>query len=511
MPTPTVATSDRLFSHSLVQIHHGNVFEVLPHLPAKSVNCCVTSPPYWGLRDYKTGLWSGGDPSCNHEKDCQRRYDDRKASTLDGGVADIAAAERALNSFRDWCGKCGARRVDDQLGAEPSPDCGTQGQAQCGRCYVCNCVRWCREVRRVLRDDGVFWLNIGDTYASGPGNRNGQSGSTLASSRTTAANLRDAGSLVSPVTNLPSGNLVGVPWRVALALQADGWMLRSECPWLKRNPMPESVDNRPSKSLEYVFMLTKGGGYFFDMEAVRKASRSVYRSSDFLPNSDKDAKETTKRTAATGASRNGRSDDPVSNGRNFRNSDLWFESVDSPHGICGVEDDLVGLDVTINGFKGAHFATFPESLVAPLVKASTSERGCCVACGAQWRRVVERDRQATRPGNKTKVVDDGQRVANAVSGNRDPQRHVTQTRTLGWEPTCQCLSAGITPCTVLDPFTGSGTTAVVCHLLNRKFVGVELSEEYFEIAKRRIGTRLGAPEYCAVPVVSIEDDLFQEP
>jgi DNA modification methylase len=271
--------------------HLGNCLAVLPTLPSKSAHCCVTSPPYWGLRDYRTALWIGGDQSCGHVREYQPRSERANPSASGIGRGGDYADEqaRASAAYKDVCGRCGAKRVDEQLGAEPLHDCGTLGQAQCGMCYVCNTVRWCREVRRVLRDDGVFWLNIGDTYAGGSlGSR-----------------------------PLVAGNLVGIPWRAALALQADGWVLRSECPWFKRNSMPESAINRPGKSLEYVFMLVKQSKYFFDMDAVRQsASQSDH-----------------------------------SDGRNFRNSDLWLESATVPFGLCGDGDDLVGLDVTINPRK----------------------------------------------------------------------------------------------------------------------------------------------------------------
>lgn len=254
-------------------------------------------------------------------------------------------------------------------------------------------------------------------------------------------------------------------------------------------------------------MLTKGMDYFFDMEAVRQVGRSVDRSSDFIPNSEKDEREDTKRTAATGASRNGRSED-LQSGRNFRNSDLWFESVDAPHGLCGVGDELIGLDVTINGFKGCHFATFPRKLIEPLIKASTSEYGCCSRCGAPWQRVLEKDRVVTRPGLDTKVVTNGERAANDVTGNRDPERHVTQTRTVGWEPTCHC-GADVSPCVVLEPFLGSGTTMLVSNQLGRRCVGVELSKEYHAMAVERMERHLLYPKYSATaPVAPDTDDPF---
>lgn len=487
--------------------HLGSVFDVLPRLPAKSVHACITSPPYWNLRDYRTATWVGGDAACDHTRDFQPRSERANPSASDPGRGGAYADEqaKAMAAYRDVCGKCGARRVDEQLGAEPLHDCDTKGQAQCGRCYVCNTVRWCREVRRVLRDDGVFWLNIGDSFSSGASGQNGTGPRTTMTSPDTGANDRGPR---PRFMGLPSGNLLGIPWRVALALQADGWTLRSECPWFCRNKMPESAATRPGKSLEYVFMLTKGMDYFFDMEAVRQAAKTepharggVCRGGqtagpmDRNGSSQYDAKEQARVYGDAG-------------GRNFRNSDLWFESVDAPHGLCGVGDELIGLDVTINGFKGAHFATFPSKLIEPLIKSSTSERGCCSRCGAPWQRILDKDRVATRPGLDTKVVTKGERAANEVTGNRDPERHVTQTRTVGWEPTCHC-GADVVPCTVLEPFLGSGTTMLVSNQLGRRCTGVELSKEYHAMAVERMERHLLYPKYsAAAPVAPDAYDPF---
>lgn len=194
-----------------VRMYLGHVTDVLARLPERSVHCCVTSPPYWGLRSY---LPDG------HE---QKGF---------------------------------------ELGAEPSPDCGTKGQAQCGRCFVCNMVAVFRGVRRVLRDDGTLWLNLGDSYGGFGGGK--QHGSKQRS---------NPGSVLRPIghgqrTSLADGNLVGVPWRVALALQGDGWVLRQDVIWHKPAPMPESVRNRCTKAHEYVFLLTKGPGVLLRSRAA---------------------------------------------------------------------------------------------------------------------------------------------------------------------------------------------------------------------------------------------------
>ena len=213
----------------------GDAIEQLRTLPDESVHCVVTSPPYWGLRDYGTATWDGGDEDCEHKQDRQPR-NERPREGLQGGTATIDAAEP---SYRDACGKCGARRIDNQLGLEATPEQ-----------YVENMVAVFREIRRVLRKDGTVWLNLGDSYASAwsAGSRRSIVGQTIPPPKDSRGRMGDG---------LKEKDLVGIPWRVAFALQADGWTLRSDVIWAKPNPMPESVTDRPTKSHEYIFMFSK--------------------------------------------------------------------------------------------------------------------------------------------------------------------------------------------------------------------------------------------------------------
>jgi DNA modification methylase len=453
-----------------VRLYQGDVREALALLPARSVHCVVTSPPYWGLRDYGTGTWEGGDPACDHAS---------------GRSNDIAAASP--------CSKCGARRVDRQIGSEPSPDCGTRGQAQCGGCFVCTMVAVFREVRRVLRDDGTLFLNLGDTYSGGKSGRD-DSGD----------NGRFAGPRIDPTPRkptqgLPSGNLVGVPWRVALALQADGWVLRQDIIWAKPSPMPESVRNRCTKAHEYVFLLTKSNRYFYDAEAIRETAEYGYRD---MPNGDLYAHNEERQPGSTTGKH-------PEYGRNKRS--VW--------------------SVASQGFPGAHFATFPPNLIRPMILAGTSERGCCASCGAPWRRVTE-ERKLTRerPNDYVKRTGEegtGNSCANTVAG--------VEVSTIGWVPTCECCGLSLindppgepskrkdedtaaflsrfrsweiklaewysewgaakpvlaaqtlSQCVVLDPFVGSGTVLEVAAEEGRRAVGIDLSADYLrKFAVRR--------------------------
>lgn len=377
----------------------------------RSVQCVVTSPPYWGLRN----------------------YDDPR-----------------------------------QFGLEATPDE-----------YVADLVAIFREIRRVLRDDGVAWLNLGDTYITKPIG----SGSTH-DPKYPGGRDRSEGFCANR-TNRPSDlglkhkDLVGVPWRVAFALQADGWHLRSDTIWAKLNPMPESAEDRPSKAHEYVFLLAKRDRYFYDGEAIKeKAVGDRPGNKTHKGKTAYEAGDTRHRTKA-GLCEMGAVE--------FRNArSVW--------------------EIPLTPFKGAHFATMPRALARRCLMAGTSAKGCCPACRTPWNRLVEKDRVATRPGSDTKVckakATDGEiipgRLDANVVGNRDPQRHVTRTRTVGWEPGCDCGAGDPLPCRAFDPFNGAGTTGVAADALGLDYLGTDLNPEYLAMAARRIA-RPHAPIVSARP------------
>jgi DNA modification methylase len=210
------------------QILVGDVREKLRELPDQSVQTCVTSPPYWGLRDYGTASWEGGDADCAHRVGGQVQDNKAPGAILTGQRPGVDASQ---------CRQCGAVRIDSQIGLEPTPDAFCEALVQVFR-----------EVRRVLKDDGTLWMNLGDSYLAQQGSGfNGQK-------RLDYANLNVK---VKRPANVKPKDLVGIPWLVAFALRNDGWYLRSDIIWHKPNPMPESVTDRPTKSHEYVFLLSK--------------------------------------------------------------------------------------------------------------------------------------------------------------------------------------------------------------------------------------------------------------
>jgi DNA modification methylase len=362
-----------------VRILQGDCRELLATLPDESVHCVVTSPPYWGLRDYG---------------------------------------------------------VTGQLGLEPTPEA-----------HVAAMVAVFREVRRVLRKDGTLWLNYGDCYASSV---NGRKAEDIENDDRT---FRDK-PFSTAVGGLKPKDLVGMPWRVAFALQADGWWLRQDIIWAKPNPMPESVRDRCTKAHEYIFMLTKSPRYYYDAEAIAEelAVEPHAPGNKKLDASRNDHDQMAKMWGANGT-------------RNKRS--VWT--------------------VATAPFKEAHFATFPPELIEPCIKAGTSEKGCCGRCGAPWARVVER----TLATVKAPASGYGHGAGRNDGGRSELVGAGVET--LGWQPSCSCDErlTGIekpsnVPCTVLDPFGGAGTTGLVADRLGRNAVLCELNPEYAGMAKRRI-------------------------
>lgn len=300
-------------THKIIQ---GDCTKGMATLPDGCVHTCVTSPPYWGLRDY------------GH---------------------------------------------DDQIGAEKTPEA-----------YVENMVNVFREVRRILRDDGTVWLNLGDSYA-----RNSGTSPTVRHTDGREKNF-DPSEALRPQASSWGGkpkDLVGIPWRVAFALQADGWWLRQDIIWHKPNPMPESVTDRCTKAHEYIFMLSKKAHYYYDHEGIKEDAVGA-------PHSP--GNKTVTQPKEKGARDPALDPDRVwaSDGKKNKRS-VWT--------------------VTTKPFKGAHFAVYPKKLILPCILAGCPEGG-----------------------------------------------------------------------TVFDPFTGSGTTAVVALENRRNFIGTELNPEYIKIAKARI-------------------------
>jgi DNA modification methylase len=534
-------------------IYGGDNREVMRTLPDESVQCVVTSPPYWGLRDYGTASWDGGDPDHAHVG----------AEVRSGppGSPKQASKRGSTHVYSGDC-RCGAIRQDRQLGLEQTPEE-----------YVAAMVDVFREVKRILRRDGTLWINIGDTYASsamdlhrvrggrgqawsGEGDvqevlpphgeaavgvatpRAGQGpvagvapgalgaaeradppapeGTSSASDgldgrgvpvlRRDGAAVPDAGSrperrlqgpqtveapadgegreggrtarpLPDPLLELqlregtgwlPSPkpkDLVGIPWRLAFALQADGWYLRSDIIWAKPNPMPESVTDRPTKSHEYLFLLSKSATYHYDADAVREepAART-------LEQIEVDRRAGLYDERGDGGIR-GVNEHKPEGVHAVRDSRFRSRTMLNPAG----RNRRSVWTIATKPYPGAHFATFPEALVEPCILAGTSEAGACGTCGAPWERILERHGGQSYSTGKSEAKR-AQGLATQFSGYADGSSGPTFT-TLGFRPTCPHPGDPV-PCVVLDPFAGTGTVGAVAQRLSRRALLIDLNPDY---------------------------------
>lgn len=338
--------------------------------------------------------------------------------------------------------------------------------------YIARMVAVFRDVRRVLRKDGTLWLNLGDSYAGGghggggsfDSERNWRSGNPINGGNTNRDGL-------GRVTSLKPKDLCGIPWRVAFALQADGWWLRQDIIWSKPNPMPESVTDRCTKAHEYIFLMSKSARYYYDAEAIKEEELHPGASAKQI------TYQQSKRNAdGTKSYRKGNISDSIG---------TW-----SGHGqYVGGRNKRSVWEIATAPFSEAHFATFPPALIEPCIKAGTSEKGCCAKCGAPWvRQVGKHEIDDTRPLARQNIYEPevtkfGQ--GRNAKGSTTWGHYLKPKPMLGWSPSCSC-EASVVPATVLDCFGGAGTTGLVADRLQRNAVLIELNPEYAEMAKRRV-------------------------
>lgn len=384
-----------------------------------SMHCIVTSPPYYGLRDYQ----------------------------VLGQIGNEETVEAYVNNLRDSA----------------------------------------REWRRVLRDDGVLWLNLGDSYA---GSGRGAMGDGSPSDRTGTMQGKNKGTstgrFIKPAQEpgIKGKDLYGVPWTVALALRADGWYLRRDIIWSKVNPMPESVTDRPTTAHEYVFLLTKSASYYYDAEAIKEPAASGILFGGSGPGGyDASRKDNGRRDLSEITTRNARS--------------VWSAEEDEYLQFLQWKAERAGAlrdvwPIPSQPYAGAHFATMPPELARRCILAGTSARGCCPKCGAPYEREVERERLRRDELPKGDARYRPNRYAGAyedINGKGDAG--YTEVKTLGWSASCECNAGEPVGCLVMDPFSGSGTTGKVALENGRRYVGIELNREYIEQSEARLTTTIG--------------------
>ncbi len=461
-----------------VTLYAGHVLDVLREMPAESVNCVVTSPPYWSLRKYdcEPVVW-GGDPECEHEwADVAKN----------GAVEAYAGAGRWQHgghsrdeSPGDWtrltqgthtCRLCGAWR--GQYGLEPTPEL-----------YVEHTLMWLREVRRVLRKDGTCWLNIGDGYWGGKGQSGAPQDFEDAGRRGRGETIqRGEYNIATHGTTRPSDrrhpnlkpkDAVLMPFRVALAAQADGWWVRSVIIWAKPNPMPESVRDRPTDAHEYIFLLTKSKAYWYDQDAVRE--NFAEGTAERISQPDLDRQQGGYKADAYQA------DFPGRKKRDRRPADVLRAMRDNGHNGRNVRSVWT---FPTEPFPDAHFAVFPRELPERCIKAGCPE-WVCPKCGKARVRVTEIVSRKEHPAREHRNVRNKADFDGADYARRECTLGLVPDKTVESWSDCGCgepFVGGI----VLDPFAGSGTTCEVAYHLGRTAIGIDASAKYLDMAIERV-------------------------
>ena len=303
----------------------GDCKETLSAFLPQSARTCVTSPPYYGLRDYGTATWIGGDPNCNHRRDSKVKPEN--CNTGHKNHDEMYGVGDAI--YKTVCPKCGAVRQDSQIGLEETPEE-----------YIESLVNVFRGVRDVLTDDGTLWVNLGDSYYNyRPGK--GQSYPKQSVSKTKQDLPDECNKRGNKLEGLKEKDLIGIPWMFAFAMRKDGWYLRQDIIWHKPNPMPESVRDRCTKSHEYIFLFSKNKKYFYDNEAIKEPAKDW---------GTRDRTNGKYHNTGTGlAPHSGLSKSyPTKNKRS-----VW--------------------SVTNKPYREAHFATYPPDLIEPCILAGSEE------------------------------------------------------------------------------------------------------------------------------------------
>jgi DNA modification methylase len=478
-----------VFDQGGVLIYCGDACLLLPQLPDESVHCVVTSPPYWGLRDYGTAKWEGGDPLCDHVETklrCGINLAKSPASTRGGAkkCADVGGIP-----YRKECAKCGALRLDSQIGLESSP-----------WEYIQKLVLLFREVRRILRKDGTLWLNMGDAYSndtkwgghsgglnahSAAGGYRGQRvrhGKDCDPKRGPAAPGQPFQSSPGP---FKPKDLIGMPWLLAFALRTDGWYLRSDIIWNKPNPMPESVNDRPTKAHEYIFLLSKSSRYYYDAEAIcepaspeshlryARGRAPDHKWADGGPGNQTIAKGFEHMLPAPGVNPKARLAFPSG----------WDSSENTNHHGKDGRYAKEGKNSRFHEDRDPHHPAKRKRY-----RGKDEERD------QQGLKVSERFgrgpgwRQKQNPSFSAAVADlvetRNKRSVWEVATQPFPEAHFA---TFPEELITPCVLAGAPMGgTVLDPFFGSGTVGLVARRMGCKTIGIELKSEYVEIARKRL-------------------------
>jgi len=478
----------------------GDSLSVMKKMAHGSVDMVITSPPYWGLRDYGTEQIFGGDKDCEHKwnKKIKKWHSDRGKGPRKE-VFDDSFQVKGTRS--DICLKCDAWK--GQLGLEPTPEL-----------YIEHLTEIFNEVKRILKKEGTFWLNMGDTY-SGGGTHHGEKNIGKNEGKRRSGNER------INKTNLQSKCLSMIPERLAWSLIQNGWILRNKIIWYKPNSMPSSVKDRFSNKWEYLFLFSKDRKYYFNLDAVREEPKwdivwSRKGSGKDTPWEQNNPRarwgRTRKEAEENGASILGKNPgDVVEIPAETRTLGAILGSgkavkvpggkgwVGHPKGggaacqkdprWCPPEGPNPGdfLEIHTQPFPEAHFAVFPERLCEKPIKAGCPEY-VCKRCGIARGRVSKpkftNHNGKTETSYNKKLTSAGRLALLRQKARESGREYINERIYLGWT-FCNC-NAGVEPGIALDPFCGAGTVGVTAKKLGRQFILIDIKKEYCEMAEKRI-------------------------
>ena len=408
------------------KVYEGNSLDVLKTFPDESLDMCVTSPPYWGLRDYGTANWKGGKEDCDHTIPC------------DWTAGKVQKANHgSMRTYTELCKRCGAKRVDDQLGLESTPEK-----------FINNLCDIFDEVKRVLRPHGSCWVNLGDSYVRNPSQQD-QIGKTGIQSAKYQYNFKHKKNYSS---TYKAKSLAQIPSRFAIEMTDRGWILRNEIIWHKPSCMPASVKDRYTVDFEKMFFFTKNPKYYFKQQLEPVKEVSLKRAQYGLDQTDYDMKAV-----------------------NVQGLDKMGERFVNPNG----RNKRTVWNVNVASFKGAHFAVYPPELIESPIDAGCPEfvdkktgipRERVMEKTSLERHELPKDNPNHRPERYDGKYEQGQRYATyddkGYTDGRDDDE--------------------FTPGIVLDPFFGSGTTAEVAMKQDKDWVGIELNPEFVKISDERL-------------------------
>ncbi len=455
----------------------GDAKEILQRFPNESVDCVITSPPYWALRDYGTGKWIGGNPNCDHKKNPPAFSEKALAKSTIGAYANTGHAQE---NYLQTCGRCGARRVDKQLGLEPT-----------FQEYITKLCDIFDEVKRVLKKEGTCWVNMGDTYSATRWTGEGK-GQPM-------NKFKDGHRDINPEKNsgLPDKTLCAIPSRFQIEMINRDWLCRNEIIWHKPNCMPSSVKDRFTVDFEKVFFFVKSKKYYFEKQLEKYSPNTFPRMLRGVSKNNKWVYGPAGQTKHTiNQPRNNIKKDFFDyQGQGIK--DYKKVGVQNPSDVKrrilkSIEISQQGRnkrcvwEITTKPFKEAHFATFPPKLIEIPIKAGCPEF-VCRKCGRP-REKLFKDMEVGKSVSNTKYD-----TENSTAGRLAQRRQAY--RKMGFEnppmpefigySDCGC-GVGFQPGIVLDPFIGSGTTAIVARNLGMDFIGIELNPKYVAIAEKRI-------------------------